>query len=473
MNISKYKIIAAVLPILALGPVLASSDQAGTTDRYQALAEDILGQAISIRSVDDGSGSTVEMAKAMARRLTDAGFPAADVLVTGPRPNVGVVVARYRGDGTGGKPIIVMAHMDVVDAKPSDWTRDPFRLEQDDTFFYGRGVGDDKGGVVMLVTNFIRLHEEGYKPNRDIIMVLTGDEETTGSSMIWLANEKRSLIDADYALNTDAGEGVIENGKRVAFAIQTSEKMYQTFTITARNPGGHSSVPRPDNAIYQLMHGLERLETYQFPVSLNKNTAEQFMATADVLGGQTGRDLVAVASGGADAAVIDRLSSDPYWNAMLRTTCVATMLGAGHAENALPQSATATVNCRIFPGVSADDVEAKLQDVVDLPDAEFKRLDVPHPSGPSPLRATIMEPIKSLVKEHFGEVPVIPSMETGATDGLFLRNVGIPVYGVSAVFAVEGEMNFHGMNEKVRKKSFFDALSFWHDMLKALTGGGA
>ncbi len=450
---------------------LAACDDTKTPKPYRELARDILAEVIAIKSVDDGSGSSVKVADAVAKRLTDAGFPAADVQVTGPRPEVGVVIARYRGDGTGGKPILVMAHMDVVDALPSDWNRDPFTLEEDDTYFYGRGTSDNKAGVVTLVANFIRLKQEGYVPNRDIIMMLTGDEETNGDSANWLANERRDLIDADYALNTDAGGGWIEDGKYLAFNVQTSEKMYLSFDFTTRNSGGHSSVPRPDNAIYQLMHGLERLEAYTFPVEVNDNTRLAFRESAKLLGGPLALDLIAVANGTATDDTYSRLSADPYWNAMLRTTCVATMLKAGHAENALPQSAAATVNCRIFPGGSADEVEAKLLEVMAIDGVEVARLNTPHPSDPSPIRADIFGPVTRLVDKHFGDVAVIPDMSTGATDGLYLRNVGIPVYGMSGLFSEEGEENAHGMDEKIRKKSFFEALSYWYDLMKVLTGG--
>lgn len=451
--------------------LISACDQTETPKPYKEMAEEILAEAIAIKSVDDGSGSTVIIAEAMAKRLTDAGFPAADVLVTGPRPEVGVVVARYRGDGTGGAPIIVMAHMDVVDALPSDWNRDPFTLEQDDTFFYGRGVGDNKAGVTILVANFVRMKQEGYVPNRDIIMILTGDEETTGDSINWLANERRDLIDAEFALNTDAGGGWISEDKKTAFYVQTSEKMYLTFNFTVRNSGGHSSIPRPDNAIYQLFAGVSRLEGFKFPTRLNDSTKAMFRESALLVGGQEAADWAAIAGGEAGEDVIDRVSQDTYWNAVLRTTCVPTMLAGGHAENALPQTATATINCRIFPGVSADEVEATLLEVLDIDEVEVERLNEPKASDPSPLRPDVMAPMTALVKKHFGDVPIIPDMSTGATDGLYLRNVGIPVYATSAMFSGDGEMNAHGMDEKIRIQSYFEALSFWYDLMKATTGG--
>lgn len=465
------KIFTGFIMVAALG-LISACDQTETPKPYKELAEDILAEAIAIKSVDDGSGSTVIIAEAMAKRLLDAGFPAADVLVTGPRPEVGVVVARYRGDGTGGKAIIVMAHMDVVDALPSDWNRDPFTLEQDETFFYGRGVGDNKAGVTILVANFIRMKQEGYVPNRDIIMILTGDEETTGDAINWLANERRDLIDADFALNTDAGGGWIAEGEKIAFYLQTSEKMYLTFNFTVRNSGGHSSVPRPDNAIYQLFAGVSRLQSFKFPTRLNEGTKAMFKESALLVDGQEAADWAAIAGGEPAEEVIDRVSQDSYLNALLRTTCVPTMLAGGHAENALPQTATATVNCRIFPGVSADEVEAKLLEVMDIEGVEVLRLNIPKASDPSPLRPDVMDPVSALVEKHFGKVAIIPEMSTGATDGLYLRNVGIPVYAMSALFSGENEMNAHGMDEKIRIESYFEALSFWYDLMKATTGGG-
>ncbi len=466
----KGKILTGVVALSALF-LIAACDQTKTPKPYRELAEEILSELITIKSVDDGSGSSVVVAEAMAKRLTDAGFPAADVLVTGPRPEVGVVVARYKGDGTGGKPIIVMAHMDVVDALPSDWNRDPFTLEQDETFFYGRGVGDNKAGVAILVANFIRMKQEGYVPNRDIIMVLTGDEETTGDSINWLANERRDLIEAEFALNTDAGGGWMVEGQKTAFYLQTSEKMYLTFNFTVRNSGGHSSVPRSDNAIYQLFDGVMRLEDFAFPTHLNEGTMAMFRESALLVEGQEAADWTAIAGGDPSDEVIARVSQDPYLNALLRTTCIPTMLAGGHAENALPQTATVTINCRIFPGIDADQVEAKLLEIMAIEEVEALRLNEPKPSDPSPLRPDVMVPVTALVEKHFGKVAIIPEMSTGATDGLYLRNVGIPVYAMSAMFAEEGEMNAHGMDEKIRIVSYFEALSFWYDLLKATTGG--
>ena len=471
-GVLKSGLIKTLAVLTAFALLLAACDETKTPKPYRELAREILAQLIAIKSVDDGSGSSVVVAEAMAERLTDAGFAPEDVLVTGPRPEVGTLIARYRGDGTGGDPIIVMAHMDVVDALPSDWSRDPFTLEEDESYFYGRGVGDNKTGVVSLVVNFIRLKQEGYIPDRDIIMVLTGDEETTGDSINWLANQRRDLIDAEFALNTDAAGGLMEGGEYIAFLVQASEKMYLTFNFTVRNSGGHSSVPRPDNAIYELMAGLVRLQAFSFPTLLNEVTANQFTETAKLMEGDFAAALNATGQGQAAPEHIALVRTDPMYNSLTRTTCVATMLGAGHAENALPQTATATVNCRIFPGTSADEVEAKLLEVMSVDGIEVERLNTPKASDPSPLTPEIMGPVTALVKKHFGDIPVIPNMSTGATDGLYLRNVGIPVYAMSAVFAEPGSMNAHGRDEKILTKSFYEAIAFWYDLMKATTGGG-
>ncbi len=461
-----------VLLAIGVSLIVAACDDPRAPEPDVDLAREILAQLIAIKSVDDGSGSSVVVAKAMAKRLTDAGFPPEDVLVTGPSPEVGTLVARYRGDGTGGAPIIVMAHMDVVDALPSDWSRDPFTLEEDENYFYGRGVGDNKTGVVSLVVNFIRMKDEGYVPDRDIIMVLTGDEETTGGSINWLANQRRDLIEAEFALNTDASGGLMEGGQYIAFMVQASEKMYLTFNFTVRNSGGHSSVPRPDNAIYELMAGLERLKVFSFPDMANQVTRNQFIATAKILEGDFAAALTAVGMDQATPEQMALVRTDPRYNSLTRTTCVATILSAGHAENALPQTAVATVNCRIFPGVSADQVEAKLLEVMAIEGVEVERLNIPKPSDPSPLTPEVMEPVTALVKKHFGDIPVIPNMSTGATDGLYLRNVGIPVYAMSAIFAEPGSVNAHGRDEKILVKSFYQAVAFWYDLMKAVTGGG-
>src|SRR5437016_11647566 len=403
--------------------------EAPSADR--ALARDILRELVEINTTDS-LGNTPRAARAMARRLVAAGFPAADVRVLiGPDAKHGNLVARYRGTGTGGRPIIGFAHLDVVPARRADWSVDPFTFLEQDGYFYGRGTTDDKVGDAILVADFIRLKRAGFKPRRDLIIVLTGDEETAGSCIGWLVNKHRDLIDAEFALNTDAGGGVLRDGRRVMFAVQASEKVYATYALEATDKGGHSSLPRPaDNPVYRLAPLLGRLPAYQFPLKLNEVSRAFFERSAAIDTGRLADDERGVLKDPPDSAAVARLSAVPFYNSKLRTTCVATMMEAGHAENALPQSARATVNCRILPGEPAAEVTATLERLAADDRIALRTVYAPIPSGPSPLTPAIMGPIERLVAEQFPNVPIVPVMEAGATDGLFLRNAGIPTHGV-------------------------------------------
>ena len=454
-----------------ISPGLAGSASAGTgrqSTADQELAREIFAELIEIPTVE-GSDLTVEAAEAMAARLIDAGFPAEDVQVVGPEPRLGNLVARYRGTGEGGDPVLLMAHIDVVPALREDWSFEPFVFREADGYFYGRGTTDNKAGAAHLVANFIRLKQEGFVPERDLILVLSADEETTGASVTWLVNERRDLVDADFAINTDAGGGVLKNGKPHIFTVQASEKVYLTFQLEVKNPGGHSSIPVDDNAIYRLTMGLARLSEFAFPIEPNEITRTYFARYAQFEEGETAGLMEATGNGAAAAAA--RLASmEPYWNAMLRTTCVATRLAAGHADNALPQTAQAVVNCRILPGKSPDDVEAELRRVLGDEEIALTRLSEPTSSPPSPLTPEIMETLESLVEELFPGAPVIPTMSTGATDGLYVRNGGIPVYGVSAMLEDEDEeVRAHGRDERLSTRAFYDGLEFWYRMLKAFS----
>ncbi|HYL20991.1 MAG TPA: M20/M25/M40 family metallo-hydrolase [Gemmatimonadales bacterium] len=446
-----------------------AQSQASPADR--ALARDIFRELIEINTTDS-LGNTPRAARAMARRLVAAGFPAADVQVLiGPDPKHGNLVARYRGTGTGGKPIIVFAHMDVVPARRSDWSVDPFTFLEKDGYFYGRGTTDDKVGDAVLVADFIRLKRAGFKPSRDLIMVLTGDEETLGSCIQWLVTKHRDLLDGAFALNTDAGGGVLRDGQRVMFAVQASEKVYATYVLEATDKGGHSSLPRPaDNPVYRLAPLLERLAQYQFPVKLNEVSRAFFERSAAIDTGRLADDMRGVLKDPPDSGAVARLSAVPFYNSKLRTTCVATMLEAGHAENALPQSARATVNCRILPGEPASEVEATLRRLAGDDRITLRTLYAPITSPPSPLTPEIMGPLERLVAEQFPKVPIVPIMEAGATDGLFLRNAGIPTYGVSAVFEEQNDIRAHGRDERIGVQSFYDALEFWYRMMQAFAG---
>lgn len=466
----KPSIIALWCAALAAAPVAGrAQSQASPADR--ALARDIFRELIEINTTDS-LGNTPRAARAMARRLLAAGFPAADVhVLMGPDPKHGNLVARYRGTGAGGKPIIVFAHMDVVPARRSDWSVDPFTFLEKDGYFYGRGTTDDKVGDAVLVADFIRLKRAGFKPSRDLIVVLTGDEETLGSCIQWLVSKHRDLIDGAFALNTDAGGGVLRDGRRVLFAVQASEKVYATYVLEATDKGGHSSLPRPaDNPVYRLAPFLERLAQYQFPAKLNEVSRAFFQRSAAIDTGQLAEDMQGVLKDPPDSGAVARLSAVPFYNSKLRTTCVATMLEAGHAENALPQSARVTVNCRILPGEPASDVEATLRRLAADDRITLRTLYAPIPSPPSPLTPEIMGPLERLVAEQFPKVPIVPIMEAGATDGLFLRNAGIPTYGVSAVFEEQNDVRAHGRDERIGVQSFYDALEFWSRMMRAFAG---
>ena len=465
-------LVAALVAALTAPAAVAAQDGLSAADRQ--LARDIFRELIEINTTDS-LGNTPRAARAMAARLSAAGFPAADVQVLiGPDAKHGNLVARYRGSGTGGRPIVTLAHLDVVPARRADWSVDPFAFLERDGYFYGRGTTDDKVGDAILVADFIRLKRAGFKPTRDLILVLTGDEETAGSCAEWLVTKHRVLMDGEFALNTDAGGGVLRDGRRVMFAVQASEKVYATYLLEAVDRGGHSSLPRPaDNPIYRLAPLLERLAQYQFPVKLNEISRAFFERSAAIETGQLADDMRGVLKDPPDSAAVAHLSAVPFYNSKLRTTCVATMLDAGHAENALPQSARATVNCRILPGEPAAEVEAMLRRLAADDRITIRTAYTPTPSPPSPLTAAIMGPIERLVAEQFPQVPIVPLMEAGATDGLFLRNAGIPTYGVSAVFEEQDDVRAHGRDERIRVQSFYEALEFWYRMMRAFAGSAA
>jgi acetylornithine deacetylase/succinyl-diaminopimelate desuccinylase-like protein len=450
----------ALLSALPTEPVVASAQGAADTTGT-GLAREILEQLVAIRTTA-GTGNTVKAAEAMAARLRDAGLPDSDIHVLGPEPGLGNLVARLRGRAAA-PPILMMAHLDVVDAVAEAWSVDPFTVTERDGWLYGRGTTDNKAGDAILVTNLIRLKREGFVPDRDLIIALTADEETTGRSIDWLVKERRELIDAGFALNTDAGSGILKDDRPLAFTVQTSEKVYLSFRLATTNPGGHSSLPTPDNAIYHLAGALAHLADFRFPLDLNETTRDFFRRWAELENGSTAAEMQAVAADPPDTAAANRLSASPYFNALLRTTCVATRLRAGHADNALPRSARAVVNCRILPQESPDDIERTLKRVLADPAIAVGRIDEPTPSPPSPLDPDSMWP----------DTPVIPEMSTGATDGLFVRNSGIPVYGVSALFEDPDDVRAHGKDERISIRAFEGALEFWYRMMKALATSGA
>jgi len=457
----------AVLPGISTTPAGA---QEGKDPAARRLEREIFEELIRINT-SDSAGGTPAAARAVADRLLAAGFPAGDVRVMGPEPRIQNVVARYRGrDGTR-KPILLMAHLDVVDARKEDWSTDPYQFVEKDGWYYGRGTSDNKAGAAMLVANFIRYRREGFVPERDLIIVLTGDEETTGESIRWLTQEHRALIDADFALNTDAGGGDYRDGKPIRFNVQAAEKIYQSFVLEVRNKGGHSSRPVADNAIYHLSRAIARIADHQFPVNLNEVTRAFFARGASAETPALAADMRTVARSGNALAARRLSTASPYYNAVLRTTCVATRLFAGHADNALPQLARATVNCRILPDQPVDSVEAELRRIVADTAIHFSRAAVARPSPPSPLRPDLMQPLEALTARYWPGVPIVPEMSTGATDGLYTRNAGIPTYGVAAIFDDLNDSRAHGRDERVGVKEFHQAAEYWYDLVKQLSSG--
>ena len=429
------------------------------------LARDIFKELIEINTTDS-VGDCTNAAEAMAARLRAAGFPAEEVQVLGPNPRKGNVVARLRGTGAK-KPLLLLAHLDVVEARREDWSTDPFKFIEQDGYYYGRGTSDDKAMAAIWIATMIRLRQEGFKPNRDLIVALTADEEGGSFNGVqWLLKEHPNLIDAEFAIN-EGGGGQIKNGKRLLNSVQASEKVYQSYRLEVTNSGGHSSRPTKDNAIYRLAEGLTRLAKYDFPVELSEVTTSYFRKMADLSAGQMAADMRALTRKPPDPNVVARLSAGSYENALIRTTCVATMLEGGHAENALPQMARAIVNCRILPGDSEREVYATLVRILSDSNISVTQVDTPKPSDPSPLRPEVMGPVEKITSDMWPGVPVVPVMSTGATDGLYLRNAGIPTYGVSGLFSDVDDNRAHGKDERVGVSAFFESLEFLYRLVKA------
>jgi len=443
--------------------------QTTTNDRR---AREIYKQLVEINTTDTPAGNVTKAADAMAERLKAAGFPASDMQVIGPDPKKHNLVLRWRGTGAR-RPLLLLAHLDVVEAKREDWSFDPFTFREEGGWFYGRGTSDDKAMAAQFVANLIRLKEEGYKPDRDLILALTADEEGgTFNGVEWLVKNHKDLIDAEFAIN-EGGGGNMRKGKYLTNEVQASEKVFQNFRLESTNPGGHSSLPTKDNAIYHLSEGLARLAKFDFPVQLNEVTRAYFQKSAEVEADpKTAADMRAVAKATPDLAAAARLSVQlPYWNSMMRTTCVATMLAGGHATNALPQLATANVNCRILPGVSPNSVKDTLVGVLADPKIKVSFVGDATPSKPSPLRPDVMGVVESLTKEMFPGAVVVPVMSTGANDGLWLRNGEVPTYGIDGTFGDIDDVRAHGKDERVGVKQFFEGLDFQYRLIKKLSGG--
>lgn len=453
----------------------AAAGAQATLTPHQRAAREVYQQLVEINTVDS-VGSVTKAVQAMAARFRAAGFAAADIHILIPpgAPTKGNLVVRYRGrSGSSLKPVLLLAHLDVVAALRTDWSRDPFQLQEANGYFYGRGTADDKAMASMFVSNLLRYRREGFVPSRDLILALTADEEGGDANGVeFLVARHRGLIDAAYAIN-EGGGGTLRGESPVFHSVQAAEKVPVNFTLTALNPGGHSSVPRPDNAINQLAAGIVNLSRYTFPVALNAITKPFLEETAKVETPAIAAAMRAVAANPSDSVAAAFLSRDPRYASMLRTSCVATRMNGGHAYNALPQTATVNVNCRIVPTSTLEEVRATIQRVVN--DTSIKvsmTVESREKFGVAPdaIDATLLGVTTSLTKQMWGDIPVIPTMSTGATDGRFLRAVGIPTYGVSGIFALPGESNAHGRDEKLRTRSYYEGLDFLYQLVKQVAG---
>jgi acetylornithine deacetylase/succinyl-diaminopimelate desuccinylase-like protein len=464
-----------IKPFLALALLLAAGTAAADPQRSAAdlEAREIYARLISIPS-QLGNGKVPEVAEYLAGRFRAAGFPERDIRVLpfkGDGDQTASLVVRYRAAGKSRlKPILLLAHMDVVAAQRADWERDPYTLVEENGYFFGRGTYDDKQGIAALTATFLRLKAEKFVPSRDLILYFSGDEETAQATAQDVAKNHRELIDAEFALNADAGAGTLdESGKALYYSMQTAEKTYADFALTAHNPGGHSSLPRADNAIYDLAVGLDKLSHWQAPVMWNDTTLASLRMAGKQVTGELGAALTRFAQNPRDEAAAAVIAREPGYVGQTRTTCVATMLAGGHAPNALPQSASANVNCRIFPGVKIDDVRVALQKVVGE-GIEVKLVGEPLSSDASPLRPEVMGAVTRAVHAIHPGIPVVPAQGSGATDGLVFRSIGIPTYGTDGNFMKPNEKFSHGLNERLTVQSFYDSLTFWHVLVTALAG---
>ena len=447
---------------------------AGAQDRTlppesdRQLARAIYKEMVEIKS-GYTTGSTTPVAEAAARRLRAAGFLAADIFVGGPTARKMNLVVRYHGTGRS-RPILLLAHTDVVEAKREDWSMDPFTLIERDGYFYGRGTGDDKAQAAVWIANLIRYKREKFTPDRDIIVALTADEEGGGpyNGVEWLLKNKRSLIDAEFSLN-EGGWGESAAGIPLSNDVQVSEKYVLNYRFEVHNKGGHSSLPVPDNAIYHLAGALDRLSRFGFPLKTNDVTREYFRVMSRIEKGAISTDLAAVANGEADA-MARVAGAATSWNATLRTTCIATQLEGGHAKNALPQLAAANVNCRVLPEDAVDYVTSTLRNVIADSAVALAVEGTPHPGPPSPLRADLMAAVRAATNAVWPHVPAVPMMVMGATDGAYLRAAGIPTYGVQGFFYDRDDIRFHGRDERLKVQSFYQGQTFLYELVKHLAG---
>lgn len=420
------------------------------------------------------TGSCTLAAERMAARLKAAGMKDDQLTVffTSDHPRDGGLVAVYPGTSKKLKPMLLLAHVDVVEAKRSDWVRDPFTLIEEGGYFYARGTADDKAQAAIWTDTLIRFAKAGYKPKRTIKLALTCGEETSGAfnGAEWLANTKRDMIDAAFALNEGGGGRSDGKGNLIVQSIQVGEKAYQDFTLTTTNPGGHSSQPVPANAIYQMGDALAKIRAFEFPLEFNDTTRAFFAKAGPMRGDETGKAMVALVNNPGDAAAEAIVNKDKMLHSMLRTTCVATLIEGGHAQNALPQHVAANVNCRMFPGRTADETQAMLEKVIGDAGVKVEQKVKGKPIAKAPpMDPKIIGPMEQVAAKHFPGIPVIPTMSTGATDGLYLAAVGIPTYGVPGVWGDPDGNGAHGLNERIGVKSLYAGRDYLFDLVKALS----
>jgi acetylornithine deacetylase/succinyl-diaminopimelate desuccinylase-like protein len=451
--------------------VLSSSASAQSTDAGRAAFRAIYKEMVEIDS-SPSTGSCTRVVKAAEARLTAAGFTGEEVHVVIPegKPDDGNLVARIRAQNATKKGVLLLAHIDVVDAKRADWERDPFTLIEENGFFYGRGSADDKSMAAVFLDLMIRLKQErAFRPKRDLIMALTCGEETSNrvNGVDYLLQNKRELIDAAFAINEGAGGLLSDDGKPLVLQVQAGEKIHQVYTLEVTNPGGHSSRPVPDNAIYRLAAATQKIGPLSFPIEVTPVVREYFRITGPLLADEIGAAMTALARNPKDAAALATLTNDPSYNALLHTTCVATQLEAGHAANALPQRAVATLSCRVMQGTTPEQVQETLQKTVADPQVKVQIVRRRNGSTPPQLTDEVMKPVRQVAAKLWPNVPIAPSMTAGATDGRFLMTAGIPTYGMSGMFSMSGETNAHGLNEKVRVESLYEGRDFLEGIIRA------
>jgi acetylornithine deacetylase/succinyl-diaminopimelate desuccinylase-like protein len=463
---------------LILSTIVSASAQQAPDDATRRLALDIYKQLIETNTTDS-VGSVTAASEAMAKRFRDAGFPESDISVFGPNDRKKNIVVRLHGSGKH-KPLLLIGHLDVVEARREDWTTDPFKLVEKDSYFYGRGTTDMKDGDAIMSSTLIRMKKEGYVPSRDIILAMTADEEGgTSNGVDWLLSNHRDLIDAEFVLNHDGGGVCLVHCQAPFMAVDAAEKVYADFVLTATNPGGHSSLPVPDNAIYELAAALMRISQFQFPFELNNTTRAYYEQRAKSEKGQRAADIQGILKTPADLEAVARLSKDPIDNSTLHTTCVATRLNGGHANNALPQTAQANVNCRVLPGHSLEEIRLDLGKVVADPKIKVQFRDTsdalvdhaPDRRGfaPPPPRKEIFDPLNQVVGEMWPGAPVIIDMSTGASDGKYTNAAGMPTYVVSGVGFDWDDIRAHGKDERERVDWFLGGVDFYYRFLKRVT----